>query len=100
LIILAPFGHRASRMSTRSPRIGTPSLRSRSSCIRPRGMRPSARTTRCHGTSCGVVARTCPTRRGARGSMSPYVWTKPFGIARTRARMREARVSGGMLSSL
>jgi hypothetical protein len=86
-----PRGKRAAARSTRLPRSGTPSFRRRASCLRPRVTPPSERTTRCHGTLHSVVASMRPTRRGARGSISPYVWTKPSGIAQTRSRMRAAR---------
>jgi 23S rRNA (adenine2030-N6)-methyltransferase len=52
---------RAARRSTRSPRMTTPSSRRRRRWRRPIGIVPSARTTRCHGTSSGAVARTLPT---------------------------------------
>ena len=40
-----------------------------------------------------VVARTRPTSRGARGSMSPYVRTNPGGISRTRRMICSVRDS-------
>ena len=81
-------------MSTRPPTSGTPSRRRRASCEEPIGADPSTLTTRCQGTCSSVVARIRPTRRGAFRSTSPYVRTKPAGMARTRARIRAARSVG------
>src|SRR5712691_248940 len=56
-------------------------------------MLPSEWTTRCHGSFSCVVARMRPTRRGALGSMSPWVPTKPAGVARPGPTMRAVRAS-------
>ena len=49
-------GSRATAMSTRAPRKGTPSASSSARWRSPLASEPSARTTRCHGTV-GVLAR-------------------------------------------
>ena len=79
----ANAAQRARSRSTRCPRIGTPSFLRRASCRSPSAAVPSERTTRYQGTSSRVVARTKPTRRGARRQRSPYVATDPRGISRT-----------------
>jgi hypothetical protein len=82
-------GRRATRMSTRVPRKGTPSSSSSARWRSPLASEPSARTTRHHGTSSSVWLSTVPPNRGAPGEMSPYERTKPSGISRTRARTTE-----------
>src|SRR3954452_1014194 len=76
-------------MSTRSGRVGwngTPSASSSARWRAPLASEPSARTTRCQGTSSAVPCSTVPAKRRAPGDTSPYVRTKPSGIARTRCR--------------
>ena len=62
---MAAYGSRATRMSTRSPRNGTPSASSSARWRAPLASEPSARTTRCQGTSSGSAARTARCRRSA-----------------------------------
>ena len=65
-------GAQAARMSTRSPRKGTPSASSSRRWRSPFASEPSARTTRCHGTvSSSHADSTAPARRGAPGQTSP-----------------------------
>ena len=65
-------GRRATRMSTLSPRNGTPSRISNRRWRVPLARDPSARTMRCHGTSGSAQScRTAPPTRGAPGEMSP-----------------------------
>src|SRR3954454_17124431 len=72
-------------MSTRAPRIGTPSRSSSRRCRSPLASDPSARTTRCQGTlGSWQVDSTRPSKRGAPGLRAPYVVTRPSGIARMR----------------
>jgi hypothetical protein len=79
-------------MSTRRPRNGTPSASSSARCGAPCASDPSACTIRCHGTLGSWQSwRTAPATRGAPGETSPYVRTKPAGVARTRARIRRVR---------
>ena len=69
----APYsGSRATAMSTRAPRKGTPSASSSARWRSPLASEPSARTTRCHGTVGSSQAnRTAPAWRGAPGETSP-----------------------------
>ena len=65
---LAGTGTQASRMSTRSPRKGTPSASSSRRWRSPLASEPSARTMRCQGTSGSWHSdSTVPAKRGAPG---------------------------------
>ena len=83
-------------MSTRSPRIGTPSTRSsRSASAGADGAgSPVDSTTRCHGTSCPCRLITAPTARPepdpTNSATSPYDITLPGGIRSTAASTRAA----------
>src|SRR5688572_13505536 len=82
----SPILKRARAMSTRSPLSGVLSALSslRPRCSSVRAGRPSARTTRHHGTPSPSNAMTWPTCRGPPrptiSAMSPYVATWPGGI--------------------
>ena len=91
--------HRKVIRSTRSPRNRTPSdsKRCRCSAYKPGTQRPSAYNTRCHGTVPPSSASTRPTSLGdrlpANSATSPYVITRPGGMASTQVRIRECRSS-------
>ena len=66
-------GSRAIRMSTRSPRNGTPSASSRRRWRSPFASDPSARTIRCQGTlGSSLTDSTAPANRGAPGFVRAY----------------------------
>ena len=79
---------------TRPSSASTPSARSNSSCrvARCAAGRPDAEITRCHGRSEESVRMIQPTMRGlespAAEAISPYVATRPDGMAATSPRTR------------